>query len=468
MDIAQYAQWFRNSTPYIKAHRGRTFVLHLPGESLSPPFLVNLVHDIALMHSLGARIILVHGARAQLDQLLPASAPHKHRRITTLADLPLLQQVCGELRGRLEAAFSTGLPNTPLHGAEVTVATGNLVTARPMGVIDGIDHLYTGQVRRLRGTAIRTLLDADAIVLLSPLGYSPSGQVFNLQSEELAAATAAAVGADKLILLQSEDRLSTAVLKEQTAEQKADPQPPGTPNSQVSQLHPSALPALINGTAEHDPGLERRLRAARDAIAGGVASVHVVSYARDGALLAELYTAGGQGTQITDRALPPVRRARATDLAGIVELIRPLEDSGVLVRRGRDRLEAELDRFFVAELDGIIVGCAALYPFPESHSAEVACVATHEAYRRRGYRIGQRLLQHLEDAARDDQCEQLFVLTTQAHDWFGEHGFERIPLNQLPESKQLLYNYQRNSTVLSKWLAASTTPANSSAQQETG
>ncbi|MEM1436916.1 MAG: amino-acid N-acetyltransferase [Pseudomonadota bacterium] len=434
MDIAQYAQWFRNSTPYIKAHRGRTFVLHLPGEALEPPHLVNLVHDLALLHSLGAHLILVHGARPQLDSRLPDSQIHAGRRITGYDDLPLLQRICGELKGRLEAAFSTGLPNTPLHGTEITVASGNLVTARPLGVINGIDHLYSGAVRRVRGPAIRALLDTGAIVLLSPLGYSPSGQAFNLPSEELAALTAAAVQADKLIQLQPDAQLENS------------------DGTSVSQLHPDDLETLIEDTAQPFSH-RRRLQAAREALRRGVPSVQFVSFRDDGALLAELYTAGGQGTQITAHALARIRQARPKDLAAIVELIRPLEDEGVLVRRGRDRLEAEMTQFFVAELDGIVVGCAALYPFDNAASAELACVATHAAYRQQGYRIGQRLLSHAETLAQQQGLTQLFVLTTQAQDWFTERGFERMNPTCLPESKQALYNYQRNSTVLAKTLS---------------
>ncbi|MEM9744683.1 MAG: amino-acid N-acetyltransferase [Pseudomonadota bacterium] len=435
-DYPQWAQWFRASTPYIKAHRGKTFVLHLPGEALEAPYRTNLVHDLALLHSLGARLILVHGARAQLDAQLPSSQHHNGRRITGLDDLPLLERLCGELRGRLEAAFSTGLPNTPLHGSEISVVTGNLVTARPLGVLDGIDHGYTGRVRRVRGDAIRTLLNAGALVLLSPLGYSPSGQVFNLPSEELAAATALATEADKLILLQAASQLTDAE---------------GQGANQLSVDDLASLEAQALAAADQDTA--RRLKAADAALSGGVRSVQVVSFAEDGALLAELFTAGGAGTQITASPRAPIRGATLADLAGIVELIRPLEDDGVLVRRARDRLEAEIDRFFVAVLDGVIVGCAALYPFDADGCAELACVASHPNYRGQGYRIGERLLAEAERQARTDGHRQLFVLTTQAQDWFTERGFERMPAAALPAEKQALYNYQRNSTVLAKVLA---------------
>ncbi len=439
-----YAQWFRDSTPYISKHRNRTFVVLLDGEALAADNagnLTNIVHDLALVHVLGARLVLVHGARPQLDEALSgpgataAAAFHNGRRITRDSDLPTVLRVFGELRARLEALFSTGLPTSPLRDVEISVIGGNFITARPVGILDGVDHELTGRVRRVHSERLRRIIDSGAIALLSPLGYSPSGQVFNLASDELATDVALALNADKLIVFTAADGLTA---------------PDGR---RISQMTPAELHNQVASGAEH---LSSVLRAAR----GGVASCQLVSWAADGALLRELYTASGSGTQVQENAGAFIRPAGAADVAHIVEVIRPLEESGALVRRNRDRLEEEIDHFLVAEIDRNVVGCCAVYPFGDS--AELACVAVHPSYRdgpagtsgagERAVRVGSSLLAAAEERARQSGASQLFALTTQTRDWFLDQGFSEAGLDALPAPKQAMYNYQRNARVMTKAL----------------
>ncbi len=170
-----YAQWFRDSTPYISKHRNKTFVVLLDGEALAlgsdtAGKLTNIVHDLALVHVLGARLVLVHGARPQLDAALGGpDAFHNGRRVTQEADLPAVLRVFGELRARLEALFSTGLPTSPLRDVDISVISGNFITARPVGILDGVDHELTGRVRRVHSDRLTRILDSGAIALLSPL-----------------------------------------------------------------------------------------------------------------------------------------------------------------------------------------------------------------------------------------------------------------------------------------------------------
>jgi amino-acid N-acetyltransferase len=219
-------------------------------------------------------------------------------------------------------------------------------------------------------------------------------------------------------------------------------------------LLPAELETILERT-EIEPTSANQLRAMLRACRGGVPRCHLVSYREDGALLQELFTAQGHGTELSESRANMVRRARIEDVAGIVEVIRPLEDAGVLVRRDRDRLELEVANFFVAELDGIVVGCCALYPFQDS--AELACVAVHDAYRGSGIRpgIGERLLAAAEEAAAAAGLRRLFILTTQSRDWFLEHGFEDAEISELPTPKKALYNYQRNSKIMFKQLGSS-------------
>ncbi len=438
-DATQYARWFRDSTPYISAHRHKTFVILLGGDAIVHENITPIVHDLALLSVLGVRVVLVHGARPQIEAALSAaglpSQHHGHRRITDAASVDQVQFAVGRVRTQIEGLFSQGLPNTPLHNTKIHVLSGNLVTAKPVGIIDGVDHLYTGTVRRIQRDLIHRLLDERTLVLLSPLGYSPSGEAFNLSSEELATEVAISLGADKLIMF---DELARVL----------DPQ-----GKACSELTPAQLDGLLDGMTLSDSSrlrLSELLRACR----AGVPRCHLIGYAEDGALLRELFTAAGAGTQISDQGLQAVRAATAEDVAAIVELIRPLETAGVLVKRPRDRLEQEIQRFFVAELDGIVIGCCALYPYPDGNTGEFACLATHPSYRAvtGADNIGNLLLRKAETEARKQGLSSLFLLTTQARDWFRENGFVDAGVDELPAPKKALYNLQRNSKVMIKQL----------------
>ena len=440
MKTQDYARWFRASTPYISAHRQQTFVVLLPGEALAHPNLVNIVHDLALMHVLGVRLVVVHGARPQIDAALPESRPASRmatqggvaRRITDRDAMQAIAGVYGQLRTQLEALFSTGVPSSPLHNAEIQIVGGNFITARPIGVLDGVDYQLTGRPRRIQAQRLNAVLDAGAIVLLSPIGYSPSGQPFNLAADELAGEVAVALKARKLIAFDQQPYLADA------------------DGQRLGNLSPASANAVLK-SARGEEATGRHLAMLALAVAGGVASGQLVSHEVDGALLAELYTAEGVGTQITEDDRRTVRQAEPRDVADIVEVIRPLEEAGVLVRRSRDRLEREVERFLVAEVDGFVIGCCALHP--AGTSVELACVAVHPAHRTAaGSGVGARLLAAAEDAARSQGFERMFALTTQTRDWFLEQGFRDGSVTDLPASQQSLYNQARGAKVLVKAL----------------
>jgi amino-acid N-acetyltransferase len=435
-DSTQYARWFRDSTPYISAHRHKTFVVLLGGDAIVHENITSIVHDLALLSVLGVRVVLVHGARPQIDAALAAaglpSVFHGHRRVTDRAAVEQVQSAVSRVRTQIEGLFSMGLPNTPLHNTRIHVVSGNLVTARPVGVQDGVDHLYTGQVRRIQRDLIHRMLDERTIVLLSPLGYSPSGEAYNLSSEELAADIAISIGADKLIAFDAIGKLCLDGVE-------------------CAEITPAQLHSALD-TSDFPPVTRLRLGELLRASRAGVPRCHLVAYPDDGALLRELFTAAGAGTQISEQGFQHIRPATTEDVAAIVELIRPLEDAGVLVRRPRDRLEREVQRFFVAELDGIVIGCCALYPYPDGGSGEFACLATHPGYREAtgADRIGSLLLKRAEAEARRQGLTSLFLLTTQTRDWFRENGFRDASVDDLPAPRKGLYNYQRNSAVMLK------------------
>ncbi len=429
-----FVAWFRQATPYIHAHRGRTFVVAFGGEAVAAGGLAGLVHDIALLHGLGIRLVLVHGARPQIEERLAKRGAKiryvKDLRITDDAALACVKEAAGVVRVELEALLSLGLANSPMAGVRIPVASGNFVTARPLGVIDGIDYRHTGAVRRVDRRALQQRLADGAVALMPPIGYSPTGEVFNLSAADVAGSAAAALGADKLIFLTEEGAL-------------ADPQ--GQP---VSSVLARDVEGLLTDAEGPPREIAACLRAAALACRSGVKRVHLVPRQVDGALLRELFTRDGIGTLISGEPFEDLRAARVEDVTGILDLLRPLEEAGVLVRRSRERLETEIEHFFVIERDGMAIACAALYLYAADAMGELACVAVDPAYRRQ--QRGDKLLQHVEAFARAGGIDRLFVLTTQTAHWFRERGFAPASLTDLPMEKQALYNYRRNSQVYIK------------------
>ncbi|KAA6187735.1 amino-acid N-acetyltransferase [Thiohalocapsa marina] len=429
-----FVDWFRQCTPYIHAHRGRTFVIAFGGEALADNSLPTLIHDIALLHGLGIRLVLVHGARPQIEQRLAARGAEMRYvngiRVTDDAALECVKDAAGSARVEIEALLSMGLANSPMAGVRIPVASGNFVTARPLGVLDGIDYQHTGTVRRIDRQSLRQRLDNGAVALMPPIGYSPTGEVFNLSAADIARAAAIALGADKLIYLTEAAGVTDR------------------DGQLLSNLLAGDVDALLDGEPRPGEDLAQALRAGADACRGGIRRVHLIGRRDDGALLRELFTRDGAGTLISDRPFEELRPARIDDIPGIHELLRPLEQCGALVPRPREHLETTIDRFQVTERDGTIISCAALFCFPDERMAELACLAVHPDYRQHGR--GDRLLARMESLARERGLQRIFVLTTQTAHWFRERGFKPAGLNDLPLGKQRLYNLKRNSQVYIK------------------
>ena len=419
---AEHIKWFRDSSPYIDAHRGRTFVVCLSEGALDSGNLGNIISDLALLNSLGVRLVVVYGDEKGIAGLggdWPASGD---RRITPSSVMDQAARQLGKVTFELASQFSASRPDSPVK-RQISVTTGNFLKARPLGIIDGIDHLQTGEVRRVDADGLMHQLDGHAIVLIPPLGYSPSGEVFYLETNQVASHIAQSISADKLIVMTGDeglrshhgDIINEIDLSRDTSELLAD------------DADAASLLTLCHGACRN-----------------GVARCHIVSFESDGALLEELFTRDGCGTQVIGHSYEQVRAANIDDVPGILRLIEPLEAEGVLVKRSRELLESEIHRFHVIERDGLLISCAALYPF--DNMGELACVVTHPDYRK-GDR-GDRLLEAVQHAARAAGMEQLFVLTTQSADWFRERGFSERDLADLPAQKQAFYNYQRNSQVL--------------------
>lgn len=431
---------FRQSTPYVNVHRGATFVLMIGGEAICHPNFANIVSDIALLQTLGIRLVLVFGSRPQNDEALARAdiqaQYHKRIRVTDDASFAIIKQVCGGLQYDITAQLSMGLANTPMQGARISVVSGNFVTAQPLGVDDGIDFCHSGRVRRIDVEGITRQLDQHGLVLISPIGCSVTGESFNLSSEEVARRVAVDLKADKLICFSS-----TQGVMDRHGEA-------------ISELFPEQAEELLvalEQAGEEMSGTARYLRAAIASCRGGVPRSHLVSYQDDGAMLQELFSREGLGTQIVRESAERARAATIEDIGGILDLIRPLEEEGILVRRSREQLEMEIDKFTIIERDGLIIGCAALYCFMEEAMAEMACVAIHPEYRNSNR--GDTLIAKVAERAKRLGIRRLFVLTTRSIHWFRERGFDPLEVEDLPVERQRFYNWQRRSKVLSKTIS---------------
>ncbi len=431
----EFVDWLRSVAPYIHAFRGKTFVVAFPGELVIAGALPVLAQDLSLLHALGIKVVIVHGTRPQVEEQLALrhveARYHNGIRITDTAALECAKEAAGELRLDIEAAFSQGLPNTPMAHSAIRIISGNFVTARPIGVIDGVDLELTGVARKIAYETIHPILNTGALVLLSPLGFSPTGEMFNLTMEDVAVSAAIALRADKLIFITETGMMQDAG---------------GADIRELSSHQAEAV--LLSNCLASDAAFY--LKHAITACNGGVARAHIVPFATDGSALLELFTHDGVGTMISYQNLESLREATIEDVGGILKLIEPLEADGTLVFRGRELIEREIDYFSVIEHDGVIFGCAALYPFPGDKMAEMACLTVTPDVQAQG--DGERLLKHIETRARTAGLDRLFVLTTRTSHWFIKRGFRTATVDDLPKDRQHMYNWQRKSQVLIKKL----------------
>lgn len=432
-EFSKFIDWFRAASPYIHVHRGKTFVVQFNDNLVDGKLFTHLVHDLALLNGLGIRLVLVFGSRHSIESRLQAekqsSVYHKRMRVSDQASMEYIKQVVGKLRFDIEAKFSMGLGNTPMSNAEVKMSSGNYVTAKPLGIIDGVDYQFTGEVRSINVASIQCDLEQNEIVLIPPLGYSTTGEAFNLSADTLAARLAVELKADKLIYLMDIDELQ------------------GVTHKTVDQLSQSDAKNLLS-QLDMSSHTWSYLNTAIAVCEEGVKRVHLLNQNYDGVILQELFSRDGSGTMISANTYDEIRRAGSDDISGILDLIEPLEQEGILVQRSREKLELEVEHFTIMVRDGVVIACAALYPFTENKIAELACVAVHPDYHNDGR--GVQLLSALEEQAKQLGIDKLFVLTTRAEHWFLEMGFVESSLEVLPVERKQLYNFQRNSKVLVK------------------
>ncbi|AQS38434.1 N-acetylglutamate synthase [Shewanella psychrophila] len=435
MRTTELVDGFRHSASYVNSHRGKTFVVMLGGEALANKQFRSIINDIALLHSLGIKIVLVHGARPQIDEALADKAilPEYYNgvRITDEDAFKVIKQVVGGLQLDITARLSMSLSNTPMQGAQINVVSGNFVIAQPLGIDDGVDYCLSGKVRRIDVQGLKGQLESNGIVLLGPVAASVTGESFNLTAEEVATQIAVKLKADKMIGFSSQKGILDST------------------GQVLAELMPNDAQTILNDLdlgSSMCLGTKAFLKASIDACRNGVSRCHFVSYLDDGALLQELFSRDGIGTQIVTESAERLRRAGIGDIGGILDLIRPLEQKGILVRRSREQLEMEIEQFMLIERDNLVIGCAAFYPFEEDNAGEFACLVVHPEYRDADR--GSILLKNIIGQAKVRGYSKLFALTTRSIHWFLEHGFDIVDVETLPDKKKQLYNYQRKSKIL--------------------
>ncbi|HYF19664.1 MAG TPA: amino-acid N-acetyltransferase, partial [Ramlibacter sp.] len=431
-----FVPWFRSVAPYIHMHRGKTFVVGIAGEAVAAGKLQAIAQDLALIQSMGVKVVLVHGFRPQVNEQLQAkghAARYSHgMRITDSVALDCAQEAAGQLRYEIEAAFSMGLPNTPMAGSTVRVISGNFITARPVGIVDGVDFQHSGLVRKVDVAGIRRTLDHGAMVLLSPFGFSPTGEAFNLTMEEVATSVAIQIQADKLVFVTEIPGIRVKPDAPESDDNPIDLELPLATAEQILANLPS--PQQPTDTAFY---LQHCVKACK----AGVERSHILPFAVDGSLLLEIYVHDGIGTMVIDEKLESLREATPDDVGGILQLIDPFERDGTLVRRERTEIERDVANYSIIEHDGVIFGCAALYPYPEARTGEMAALTVSPQSQGQG--DGEKILRRIEQRARAMGLTSIFVLTTRTMHWFLKRGFAQVDPDWLPEARKRKYNWDR-------------------------
>lgn len=421
---------FREAAPYIHYLNGKTIVLSVGSHIVRSENFPRLARDIALLNSLGMKIVIIHGVRGFLEDNGMDGDYVRDYRVTTHEAMEEIKRSCGSLRLDIEAALGMCFLNTPANTAKLSIAGGNFISAQPLGVLDGVDMQRTGQVRKIDSEQIKRCLANNQIVLISPVGHSLAGVSYNLTLPETSAAVASALNAEKLVFLCRAD----GILDEQGAV--------------IPDLSIKDALQYCQKNPQHED-IMRSFQAAQTALKNGVSRVQMINGFENGALLKELFTRTGCGTALANNSLTQIRPAEMRDIPDIMRLIDPLVQRGNLLPRTKDEIEKHLAEFAVAEHDRLVYGCAALKSFADDQAGEIYCLAVSEKGRGMGY--GDLLLEYIENISVKQGITQLFALTTRTADWFVERGFCESHLDNLPtiRRKQYIEN-KRNSKIFVK------------------
>jgi len=431
---------FRLSAKFINQFNNKTFVIAIGGEVIGDDQFKSIACDINLLHSMNINIVLVHGIRPQIDQKLKHETTKtqliKNIRVTKKEMLNDIVEVNGLIKTHIEATLSSGILDSPMLGSNIKVSSGNFITARPLGVIDGVDMELTGQIRKIDTNAITDKLSNKEIVIISPLGYSPIGDIFNLSYEQTAAHVSQAIKAEKLIYYINANGILNI---------RGELIPELTTFKAKHLIESIENPKNAPFISYHDFNI---LKSSLYAIKNNIEKVHLINRNINGSVIEEIFTDKGSGTVLTEYSLQNIRAAEIRDINQIINIIEPLEKEGVLVVRKNKNIDKDINYFYVIEHDHNIIGTVALYQYEEM--MEIACFAIHDNYQNLGY--GKKLLRFCEQKAMNKNIKNLFILTTQSEHWFIENNFSLTDRKFIPDERKKTYTIERNSKYFIKRL----------------
>jgi len=419
----------RGILQYIPRFREKTFILSVDGAIVTDENFANLLLDVAVLRSLNIRVVLVHGASAQINVLA------QEKKITP-SNLDGAGVTDAETLG-LALTAANRLTHEILEGLsanDLRAACTNAIIAHPMGIIQGVDHLFTGKVERVDVKLLEALLAEGVIPVIPPLGFDGDGKTYRVNSDGVAVAAAEALKAIKLIFVTTHEGL----LRQ---------------GQLIRQMLMADLETLVTQSkSEFLPEMVSKAQHAVAACRAGVQRVHIISGRVDEGLLAEVFSNEGIGTLIYANEYQQVRRAMKKDVRSIQTLTKSSVESEELVKRTRSAIEKNLHDYFIFEIDKNPVACVALHPYPEADRAEVACLYVNPSHENQG--IGRKLIQFTENKARESGLSGLFALSTQAFTYFqSKGGFVEGTPDDLPPARREKYEQSgRKSKVLVKKL----------------
>lgn len=424
----------RGILQYVPRFRDRIFVVAVDGEIVAVPNFANILLDLAVLRSLSIKVILVHGASAQISQL----AEERGLAISNSDGTGITDDVTFKVS--IEAA--TNVTTEIMQGltaVDLRAAFSNAIIAHPAGILGGIDFLHTGRVERVDTKSLHLFLNEGIIPLIPPMGFDGEGRTFRVNSDSIALEVAEAMQAMKILFLSAHDDLSASgeLIKQLSiaeAEELVKKKKPTIPAGQLSKVDHAA-------------------KACRQ----GIPRVHLLDGRVDEALLSEVFSQEGIGTMIYSNEYQQIRRVFKKDVRAVMALIRQSVKSEELVRRTRADIIQHIEDYWVMEIDRNLVACVALHLFPESRMAEIACLYVNKNSEGQGY--GRKLMAFAEQLAAEKGADHVFALSTQAFTYFQQKGgYTETSPEELPaERRKKWENSGRNSKIMIKPTVASAT-----------
>jgi len=429
----QKADNIRGVIRYLQKFKNATVVIYLDDKLFDSPLFSSHIKDIALLHASGLKVVIIPGAKKRIDEVLSSSNiswDYKNNiRITNDSAMPLIKM----------AAFDvSNIVMTNLAANKVNAVIGNWVNSRGIGILDGQDFGTAGKIHKLQTEAVLKILEDGFIPIFPCIGWSSNGQPYNISSLTLAQNIATDLKADKLFFVMDNEEI--------TSESYNIPE--GFPLSETGDVPAMSVEEVDQFLKANEPSsVTRLLELAKDACRKGVTRVHILNGNLDGVLPCEIFSELGSGTMIYTSDYGGIRAMSSGDIPRVLGLMRPFFQSGKLLPRTEEQLISQIDDYVVYEFDGGIRACAALHKYPDGQ-AEIAGVAVDENFKHMG--IGEKMIRFLLDRASAQKIPSVFILTTQAADWFQSLGFKADTIESLPPERRAKWTPERNSKVYRK------------------